>query len=291
MHHPRFKPWLQPLERRTGEVQFGVMGGGAVIDGLSDPEATLLRRLDGTLSLSASFDEARRLGVEAARWRQLLDLAHRLDLLEEPPLLPVSERDVPGHVLVDGVGGLAGECAQLLRRCGVARVTHGRTAVDVALAAPHLAHPDVVVLVGQDALDPRRGDPWLRLRIPHLPVVLCGPRAQVGPTIDVGATSPCLWCLDLHRADRDEEWPTLLAQVCGPGTTLTDPPSPRPEPPELAQLVAGAVALLTLGVLNGGPVPLGVSVEVCLPWPRMDHRRWAPHPRCHRHLGAGEGVA
>ena len=30
----------------------------------------------------------------------------------------------------------------------------------------------------------------------------------------------------------------------------------------------------------------GVSVEVGLPWPRMDHRRWSPHPLCTAHPGA-----
>lgn len=291
MDRPRIKPWLRPLARRTGEVQFGVDAGGFVVEGLTDDEAALLRRLDGTLSVRASFDEAERLGVGGRRWRQLLHLAQRLELLEERAVQPVPQTGRTAHVVVDGAGAIADECAQLLRRCGVARVTHGRTAVDVLLAAPEHDRPDAVVLVGQDALDPRRGDPWLRLRVPHLPVVATGPRAQVGPMVDVGATSPCLWCLDLHRADRDDDWPTLLAQLCGPHVPVLAAPAPRQEPPQLAHLAAGVVAVLTLGVLGGGPVPLGVSVEVCLTWPRMDHRRWVLHPRCHRHVRADTGVA
>jgi len=43
------------------------------------------------------------------------------------------------------------------------------------------------------------------------------------------------------------------------------------------------VTLLAMGLLEGHPSPPGVSVEVSLPWPRMDHRRWPPHPLCSEH--------
>jgi hypothetical protein len=53
--------------------------------------------------------------------------------------------------------------------------------------------------------------------------------------------------------------------------------------PGLSHLVVGAVTLLVTGVLEGQQPPPGVSVEVSLPWPRMDHRRWPTHPLCPAH--------
>lgn len=296
MDNPRIKPWLRPVTRRAGEVQFGVADGGAIVEGLTREESALLARLDGTISRSASFEEAGRLGIAAGRWRELLDLVERLGVLE--PAVSHPETPSPSrphrstHVLVDGVGDLARECAILLRRCGFGRVTQGRTAADVALAAPQLSPADVVVLVAHDALDPRRGDPWLRRGTPHLPVVPSGPRVQIGPLIVRSATSPCLWCLDLHRADRDDDWPTLLAQLCGTQEhTITAPTTPPDGPPELDHLAAGVVGLFTTGLLSGDPAPLDVSVELSLPWPRMDHRRWSVHPRCSRHRRVASGAA
>jgi len=43
-------------------------------------------------------------------------------------------------------------------------------------------------------------------------------------------------------------------------------------------------------VVEGHRPPPGVSVEVSLPWPRMDHRRWPTHPLCPAHPGFGGTV-
>jgi len=159
---------------------------------------------------------------------------------------------------------------------------------DTAVEGSMPAQPDAVVLVADIALDPRRGDLWLRRGVPHLPVVTTGSRAVVGPLVDGTAGTPCLWCLDLHRSDRDAAWPTVMAQLA---TVPVDSFSPwsRPRPgagppglgePGLSQLVAGTVAALVARSVAGEPPPPGVAVEVTLPWPRIDHRRWLAHPRC-----------
>ncbi len=289
---PRFRPSLRPVTRRPGELQFGVAPGGVIVGGLTMPEAELVASLDGSLTRSASFERARRAGVADARWRQLLDLLGQLDVLdpgdEEDPAAP----RIPGHVLVDGAGELPREFALLLRRCGVQRVSHGRVAVDVALSTPHLDRPDLVVVLGDRAIDPRRGEVWLRHRVPHLPVIATPRSTQVGPLLGPGPSSPCLWCLDLHRADRDESWPTLMAQLCRSGEAILTAPPPWDEPPaSLSQLAAGIVALYAVGFLTGERPPEGVSAEVSLPWPRIDHRRWSRHPRCERHLQVRSVVA
>jgi hypothetical protein len=283
--HPRFKRWLRPVARRHGGVQFGIAPGGVILEGVTACEVDLLARLDGTLSRRASFEHALAAGMSTQRWRELLDVVEGLDLLADPTSGPARSSRIPGHVLVDGTGEVARECASLLRRCGVERVSHGRVAVDVVLAAPALARPDLVIVVAEQVLDPRRGEVWRRHRVPHLPVIPSGPRAQVGPLLGTSALAPCLWCLDLHRTDRDDEWPTVMAQLCGPeATRVTDRPETDELLPGMGHLVSGVVALYAVGLLAGQPPPEGVSAELSLPWPRLDHRRWTRHPRCDRHV-------
>jgi len=265
-------------------VQFGVLPGGPVVTGITDTEADLLARLDGALPLASTDQVAAEAGVARARWRALLELATELGVLtDRADGAPASHRAAPGRVVVDGSGDVASDIAAALRRTGTT-VLHGRAAVDRAVAAPLRPRPDLVVLVGSPVVDPRRGDLWLRHQVPHLPVAPAGPRTVVGPLVDGSPSAPCLWCLDRHRADRDEAWPTVMSQAA-PGRTLAGPPDGQHDglAPGLAHLVVGSVTLLVSGVLEGHPPPLGVSVEVSLPWPRMDHRRWPPHPLCPAH--------
>ncbi len=292
--HASIPPWLRPVARPRGEVQFGVLEGGPIITGLADAEVAALALLDGTRSVTAVGRVATRAGVPAARWRSLVDLLHRLDVLHEGPAgagaVPPGPSAPARHVVVDGPGTLSAEIAVLLRRSGIGRVSHGRPLVDLVVSDPVGTAPDLVVMVSGSAIDPQRGDLWLEHGVPHLPVVSSGRHTTVGPLV-AGPDGPCLWCLDLHRADHDDAWPSLMAQLCRPTTILTAPgPPPEPEP-ALAQLVAGSAVLLATRLLHGHPPPRGISVEVSEPWPRMDHRRWSPHPRCPRHGRPGDHQA
>src|SRR6478736_4814480 len=301
--HPRVPVWLRPLTRRRGEVQFGVLPGGPVVTGVSDTEAALLARLDGALPFVSTERVAADAGIAPARWRALLELVAELGVLTDRLPAGVSSSgsgaaaraSAPGRVVVDGCGHVATDIAEALAHAGTT-VVHGRTAVDRAVAAPLRPRPDLVVLVGSPVVDPRRGDLWLRHGVPHLPVVPAGPRTVVGPLVDASTGAPCLWCLERHRADRDEAWPAVMSQAA-PGRTLAlaGPPEGGHDAlgPGLAHLVVGTVTLLAMGVLEGHPSPPGVSVEVSLPWPRMDHRRWPPHPLCTDHPAhtATTGVA
>ncbi len=301
--HPQIKPWLRPVGRRHGEVQFGILPDAAVISGVTTAEVHLLGRLDGSLSRAASFRAATRAGVSSARWRTLLHLVDDLGLLVPAPGTSSQERTAADtrhpdeqlhpsplrrlqpapHVLIDGVGPIPLSITALLLACGT-RVTQSGPAADLIVAAPEQDPPDVAVLVGDRAIDPRRGDLWLAHGIPALPVLVTGPWAAVGPLVEGDPDSPCLWCLDLHRTDRDREWPTLMAQLVPEDQLLVSGPVTGPDPdPALAHLVAGTVALLIQRVLLDERPPPAISVELSLPWPRMDHRRWARHPVCRRH--------
>jgi hypothetical protein len=323
--------WLRPITRRPGEVQFGVIEGGAIVTGVTPDEARLLARLDGSLPADALGAVATASGVSMRRWRVLLDLVGRLGLLEPEPVRPalatLPDGAEPGeataNVLIEGDGALSRDLATLLGQDRVgpcaapgSPAASGSVAAPAAPAAPaavrwaaasaelgalerEAVDPSAVVLVADIALDPRRGDLWLRRGVPHLPVVTAGSRAVVGPLVDGGPGAPCLWCLDLHRSDRDEAWPTVMAQVAAlPRDHVRFPAGPEageapahPGAPGLAQLVAGTVAALVARSVAGERPPPGVAVEVSLPWPRLDHRRWRPHPRCDRHAFARGALA
>lgn len=287
---PRLKPWFRPIRRRHDEVQFGIDERGRIVTGVGAAEFGLLARLDGSMTRAESFDAAARAGVPTRRWREVLDLVEQLGLLAPDPGDGASVAGA--HVVVDGASPLAAEISLLLGRTGVRRISHGRPAVDVVMADPTRDRPDLVVLVGPDALDPRSADVWLHHHVPHVPVVPHGSTTSIGPVVRVGVDGPCLWCVDLHRTDRDRGWPAVLTQVARPTHRITRPVA-EPDPLEAALLpfVAGGVVLLALALLGGQEPPDGVSLEVRAPWPRVDHRRWTRHPRCLHHAGPSAGVA
>ncbi|WP_323096651.1 hypothetical protein [Intrasporangium sp. YIM S08009] len=315
---PRLPAWLRPYVRRPGEVQFGLRPGAPVVEGVTPQEAALLAGLDGSLTREQTYAVAADAGVARRRWRDVLLLATSLGVLvdaarvvgtgprgphgvEAPGPVPSASPSSTAErrrVLVDGDASLAADVAAALCDAGSALVVSERSDVDVAVADPGRDAPALVVLVGAPLVDPRRGDVWLRHGVPHLPVSGAGPAATVGPLVTADGSGPCLWCLERHRTDRDDAWPTVLTQAMrhddpAPAGVRVTGTSPWREPlaPGLSQLVAGAVTLLAGRVLRGDVLPGGVSVEVGLPWPRMDHRRWSPHPLCTAHPDRADAAA
>ena len=195
------------------------------------------------------------------------------------------------HVVITGQGDLPGALADLLRVGGIGRVSVGPNAVnmvDLELRGHRAGEgrsrsestskpPDLVVLAAMGALPPDAGEPWLRRGIPHLPLVVQGHRVQVGPLI-VGGNGPCLTCLDLHRRDRDAAWPAVLSQLAARGSFLSHAPISLES--TLTAMTTGAVAMVAHTFLDGQPVPAGLSLELSLPWPTIQIRRWFSHPLC-----------
>lgn len=309
---PRLKRQCRPLRRGEGAVQLGLdPEHGVVLEGLTDAEISLVERLDGTHDRADLAAWAQRRGVSGLRVAELLELlsahfltvdtpADRLDFAALPgprrlALEPDAEalacayrrpddgfaalaRRARRAVVVDGRGSLPAALAQILRQAGVGSVMVGPYAVDAALGAgsPSAAGPDLAVLVGSGALDSTRALGWQHTRTTHLPVVLQGTCALVGPLVEPGETA-CLHCMDLTRADLDPGWPVVLAQLVpdgvGPGHEVTGESA-------LVHVVAGVSAMVVLAALDGHDQQRGVSLEVALPWPRLVQRRWAPHPVC-----------
>jgi hypothetical protein len=201
------------------------------------------------------------------------------------------------HVVISGEGDLPCALATLLRVGGIGRVSVGANAVDTldlelrtyrpnpATIGSVSQPPDLVVLAAVGAICAGAGEPWLRRGIPHLPLVVQGHRVQVGPLI-AGAAGPCLTCLDLHRRDRDPAWPALLSQLAPEGPLL--PGAPVSLESTLTAMAAGTAAMIVHTCLDGQPVPDDLSLELSLPWPTIQSRRWIAHPLCDCAAGTGE---
>ncbi len=194
------------------------------------------------------------------------------------------------HVVIDAEGDLPCALADLLRVGGIGRVSMGANAANVldldlrtrrAGGGPATrgssSLPDLVVLAAIGAISPDAGEPWLHRGIPHLPLVVQGHRVQVGPLI-TGGGGPCLACLDLHRGDRDAAWPALLSQLAP-----DRPFRPRAQislESSLTAMTVGAAAMIVHTCLDGQPVAGDLSMELSLPWPTIQNRRWLAHPMC-----------
>jgi bacteriocin biosynthesis cyclodehydratase domain-containing protein len=137
--------------------------------------------------------------------------------------------------------------------------------------------PDLVVLIDRLAADSTRADRLLAADVPHLSVLVRETTVLVGPLVRPGQGA-CLRCLDLHRSDRDRQWPIVLAQLLSAATAGR---APREET-SIAQLAASLAALQVLGQLDGRSVPasVGATLEVELPDGLIARRPWPTHPSC-----------
>jgi hypothetical protein len=300
---PLLKTLWPVLRRGAGCVQFGTDPDHAVVlEGLDDDEVAALESLDGTRELPAV--------LRSAAGQDLLDLllGHGLVVdAGDPVTLPPQVRALlahdaqallrtvspprqgyaalvrrrAAHLFVVGRGELPAGLAAQLRHAGVGTVSQGVEVADdweqgrAGPDGPSASVPALVVLVGSYALDAAAASPWRARGIPVLPVVLHGLEAVVGPV--VVPHGPCLRCLDLARADLDPGWPALLGQLVparvGAGPDVSGETT-------LVGLATSMTAMVALAVLDGQVLPVGRSLEVSLPWPRVRQRQWEVHPRC-----------
>jgi bacteriocin biosynthesis cyclodehydratase domain-containing protein len=300
--HVQLKPRLRRVWRDDRTVQIGLTAErGTMLDGLLEADVGLLDRLrTGVDTAQIARGPARR--RELVR---LLDDAGVLVTVGPEALPPSPAAEVwsvvhPGsgdgrrllaerarrRVLLRGDGPLADAVAGTLRAAGVERVAvapggdHPRDDDPGPEGRPDAGACDLVVLLDHVAADAAAADELVSLDVPHLSVVVREDDVLVGPLVRPGA-GPCLRCLDLHRADRDPAWPSILAQVLG---------GPRRErrlevEPALAVLVAGLVGLQVLATLDGfsRPATAGATLEVELPDGLVARREWPAHPACGCH--------
>lgn len=140
-----------------------------------------------------------------------------------------------------------------------------RQAPQVHVRQPGDTSPDIVVSVSIDAVDPGTALDLLTADVAHLPVIVREADAVVGPfvlpTASGDGSAPCMRCLDLHRAELDPAWPTVLAQF----TARRRPAVPGPSA-ALATVAGGLAAAEVLTVVDGRvPRTRGAQYEVPLP--------------------------
>jgi len=327
----QIKPGLAQAWRGPGTLQIGLdPARGTVLDGLTDGDRRFLTALEAGLDASpdAGVDASvlvARGTVDASRARTLLGLLAQTEVLARSgggrstaaarlgPGRAALAADAAAWSLVHPEAGDGWELVAARRGRTVEVVGRGRTATALVealraagvgtvreVAVPPAPRrdglwPDVAVLVDRLAADAAASEVFLREDVAHLSVVVQEGRTLVGPLVR-GQSGPCLRCLDLHRRDRDPQWPQVLEQLVGSPRRVGGPPTGRsggsaaaarrelrgPEEAASAALAGSLAALQVLAHLDGHTVPaaVGATLEVELPDGLVSRRPWPAHPSC-----------
>ncbi|MDG4806057.1 TOMM precursor leader peptide-binding protein [Micromonospora sp. WMMD1120] len=131
---------------------------------------------------------------------------------------------------------------------------------------------DLVIQLGTDRPPALLAAGLAQRRQPHLLVTVREGVPVIGPLVRPPA-GPCLHCVELHRADRDPDWPRLAAQLAA-----ADPVAAGATGTLLA--ATGYALTEALTQLDGGqPETLGGAMEISAAG-RFRRRGWPPHPAC-----------
>ncbi|MCI0688527.1 MAG: ThiF family adenylyltransferase [Sporichthyaceae bacterium] len=176
---------------------------------------------------------------------------------------------------------------------GTQRATATATALRRVAPAVHTRlpgrrnHPDLAVFAAVGAPDHGTAASLRRAGVPHLTTSIRETTGVVGPLVLPGQ-SCCVRCLDLHRSDRDPDWPRVAAQLSSPvhpARSLAGGPACDIG---LAAAVAAQTALHVLAFLDGElPPSVNGTIEISLPYGLTRRRSWQPHPGCDCRQAAG----
>ncbi len=131
---------------------------------------------------------------------------------------------------------------------------------------------DCAVIIAHQAIQPRLYARWMNRQVPHIAVVFDSTGVSVSPMITPGLT-PCLYCLEQQRSDRDTGWPVLASQLLTSELRFDDSAS---------QLFAAGIVLKKIlqsidsGPGCGEPDETGYRFQAsdgsvtALQWPRHD---------------------
>jgi hypothetical protein len=135
---------------------------------------------------------------------------------------------------------------------------------------------DLVVLAEGQRDEPDLPDRLLRRGVVHLFADVREGTGVVGPLVLPGRSS-CRRCHELHRADRDPAWPSVVAQLSGAARR-----GAAPCDVVLATAVAAQAATQALAFLDGAGSPPAVdgTIEIAQVDGRQRRRGWTVHPLC-----------
>lgn len=289
-------PWhRRPLRRGVTTVQLGLAPDAPVIHGIDSGDLAILRHLDGAHTRDALGRIAADHGLPTERVDDLIAIldAHGVLTISAPDRLACWRRE-HARVLVGGDGPDVALVARALTAAGVGQVEWGEWCLDDALALNATlgvseAHrpPDLVILVASGLMDPARAAPWRERGVSHLAVSHAGEFVTVGPLVPgrglrrasgVEQATPdlvCVGCVELHLCDADPFRPTLLTQTQPAGSGTAAPVSP-----DVLPLAVAVTTMIAVAALDQRPLPIGVTLDLGGPWPRIEYRRWAAHPHC-----------
>lgn len=135
--------------------------------------------------------------------------------------------------------------------------------------------PDLTILATAYPIESDLRSALQAARLPHLVAGIRETTAIIGPLVIPGRTS-CLQCADLHRGDRDADWPLLSLQLTG-----EDRRQAPAADAALALTAVGIAGTQALAFLDGRPTAVReATLELTHPDWRIRRRVWPPHPRC-----------
>lgn len=236
-----------PLWRSDGSVQFGAPAVAVSPFTGSWVDVVVAALADGT-SAAAVRGLARVHGAEDGAADALLAavapaLARRS---RHPPLALQVDDDLPPRAA---------------RAVLAALPPRTRVVAWAGTATESVAPGTRVVLLAAHRVDPRRAGPLVRDDVTHLPLVLDGSSARIGPAVVPGQTA-CLACLDADQRRDDPEWATVAAQLVG---------RPRPEIDVALAAEAGRAARFLL------TAPIGQTTRSLRLRADSFRRAWALH--------------
>ncbi|CAH0159121.1 hypothetical protein SRABI128_00741 [Microbacterium sp. Bi128] len=204
----RLDPSAPPLWRDDATVQFGSPARAYLTDSAPWTDAALTALEAGTSRAALRALVRLHGGADRDADDLLGRLAPALSRRRRtPPLIVQVADDLPGSA----VRAVLAALPPRTRRLDWA----GRDSHPVPAEAR-------VLLLAAHRVDPRRAVEIVRHDVVHLPLVLDGTSAAVGPLIAPGRTA-CLTCLDADRRRQDSSWPLIAAQLLARPRPAIDP--------------------------------------------------------------------
>lgn len=201
----RLHPSHPPVWRTDTVLQFGAQPVAV----LAEPEQWMLRmvsELQRGIPDSAFAPLAQAVGApDPAAANRLLARLRAALARDAPPRRPRVTVRCDAQVSDDQRDAVAAGVAASGADVGIAH------RFDAASQAPP---GSAVVLIVPHVVPPAAAAPLMGADRAHIPVVLTGAGAEVGPFVEPGRTA-CLACVTAARSDADPSWPVVAAQLLG----------------------------------------------------------------------------